>query len=315
MSDTQVILHSYAASPFGNKVQFVLDYKKIQYSFVKIPMVANRPLRAPLDGGYRKTPILQIGSDIYCDTHIIIQEIERRWPTPTLFPKTQSGADITGIAWGMTAWTDTLMFKSVAAQLPMSTFPKDFVRDRANFNGLKDIDPKKADAISPYEAERLRAQLVWLEAQLQGKKWVLDTTEVSLADFNAAMPLWFMKSLRKDQILEEFPAVTSWIGRFFAVVPKGKPAKMTAEEALEIAKNTPSTAQEAVDVKEPNGLKPGDLVSVTPIDTGRVPVVGNVVNSSASHVALRRKDAETGIETVLHFPRTGFLVLPVKGKM
>jgi glutathione S-transferase len=292
-----------------------LDYKKIPYSFVKIPMVANRPLRNPLDGGYRRTPILQIGSDIYCDTHCIIQEIERRWPTPTLFPKTQSGADITGIAWGMTAWTDALMFKTVAAQLPMSTFPQAFVQDRANLNGVKNFDAKKADALSPYEAERLRSQLVWLETQLQGGKWVLDTQELSLADFNVAMPLWFIQSLRKDKLLENFPAVKSWMGRFFSAFSKSKPTKMTAEEALEIAKNTPSTTQEAVDINEPNGLKPGDLVSVMPVDTGRIPVVGKDVSSSANHVALRRKCAETGIETVIHFPRSGFLVIPVKDKL
>jgi glutathione S-transferase len=34
----------------------------------------------PLTGGYRKTPVLQIDADIYCDTQLILREIERRAP-------------------------------------------------------------------------------------------------------------------------------------------------------------------------------------------------------------------------------------------
>ena len=37
-----------------------------------------KPDLMPLTGGYRKTPVLQIGADIYCDTQLIMLEIERR---------------------------------------------------------------------------------------------------------------------------------------------------------------------------------------------------------------------------------------------
>jgi glutathione S-transferase len=180
--------------------------------------------------------------------------------------------------------------------------------------GVK-IDPKKADFIAPYEGERIRAQIAWLNTQLQGKKWVLGTEELSLGDFNAAMPLWFGRNLGLQKTLDEFPTVNQWLDRFLSTIPKVKPSKMTAEEALEIAKNTPATSKESIDVLEPNGLKPGDLVTVTPVDSGRIPVSGKVVSSSVHHIALRRKDAETGIETVVHFPRSGFLVLPIKSNL
>ena len=41
----------------------------------------------PLTGGYRKTPVMQIGADIFCDSQIIIRELERRFPEPSVFPK------------------------------------------------------------------------------------------------------------------------------------------------------------------------------------------------------------------------------------
>ena len=38
----------------------------------------------PLTGGYRKTPVMQIGADIYCDTQLIMLELDKRLPAPAL---------------------------------------------------------------------------------------------------------------------------------------------------------------------------------------------------------------------------------------
>ena len=45
----------------------------------------------PLTGGYRKTPVMQIGADIYCDTQLIMLELERRLPSPSFLPKGREG--------------------------------------------------------------------------------------------------------------------------------------------------------------------------------------------------------------------------------
>ena len=55
-------------------------------------MIMPKPDLMPLTGGYRKTPVLQIGADIYCDTRLIARELERRYPSPTLFPEGNRGA-------------------------------------------------------------------------------------------------------------------------------------------------------------------------------------------------------------------------------
>jgi hypothetical protein len=34
---------------------------------------------------------MQIGADVFCDTQIIIRELERRFPSPTLFPPGAAG--------------------------------------------------------------------------------------------------------------------------------------------------------------------------------------------------------------------------------
>jgi hypothetical protein len=49
------------------------------------------------------------------------------------------------------------------------------------------------------------------------------------------------------------------------------------------------------------------MVTVTPDDTGRDPVVGELVASSADEIVIRRSDPVVG-EVCIHFPRAGFVV-------
>jgi hypothetical protein len=61
---------------------------------------------------------------------------------------------------------------------------------------------------------------------------------------------------------------------------------------------------------DPNGRKPGDRVEAMPDDYGKIKVSGEIVALSSQHIAIRRHDPRAG-EVVVHFPRAGFLVLPV----
>jgi hypothetical protein len=47
-----------------------------------------------------------------------------------------------------------------------------------------------------------------------------------------------------------------------------------------------------------------------PDDYGKVKVSGEIVALSPQHIAIRRHDPLAG-DVVVHFPRAGFLVLPV----
>jgi len=49
---------------------------------------------------------------------------------------------------------------------------------------------------------------------------------------------------------------------------------------------------------------------VTPDDTGRVPVEGVLVGLAADRVSIQRNDPRVG-EVVVHFPRAGFVVVPL----
>ena len=86
-----VILHHFPQSPFSEKIRLIFGLKKIAWTSVLIARIMPRPDLMPMTGGYRRTPVMQIGADIYCDTQCIIRELERRFREPTLFPEACRG--------------------------------------------------------------------------------------------------------------------------------------------------------------------------------------------------------------------------------
>jgi glutathione S-transferase len=74
----ELILHHYDFSNYLEKVRLALGYKKLNWRSVIIPAMNPKPDLIPLTGGYRRTPVLQIGADVYCDTQLILSELDRR---------------------------------------------------------------------------------------------------------------------------------------------------------------------------------------------------------------------------------------------
>jgi len=307
------ILHHFDRSPFSEKIRVVFGFKTLAWKSVRIPQIMPKPNLTPLTGGYRRTPVMQIGADVFCDTQIIIREIERRFPSPTLFPP---GA--AGVPWALGFWTDRAFFQC-AVNLVFGTLgPKvsqAFIEDRSQMRGGK-FDLEKMRAAIPQMRDQMRAHLGWIEAQLgDGRNWLFG--DFSLADVNAYMNVWYARSslvteedraiAGLDRIFAGLEGVAAWESRMRAI-GHGRREEMSAEEALAIAsKASPETLVEN-DPGDPNGRKPGDPVRVAPDDYGRVEVGGEIVSLSPQHIAIRRLDERVG-DVVVHFPRAGFLVL------
>ena len=87
----ELILHHYPLSPFAEKIRLILGFKGLAWRSVTIPMIMPKPDLVTLTGGYRRTPVLQIGADVYCDTALIADVLEQRVPEQPLFPPAQKG--------------------------------------------------------------------------------------------------------------------------------------------------------------------------------------------------------------------------------
>jgi glutathione S-transferase len=309
MADTpEIILHHYDTSPFSEKIRLIFGLKKLRWGSVQISSIMPRPDLMPLTGGYRRTPVMQIGADIFCDTQVIIRQLDAMFPEPTLFP-----AGNNGIMWSVGMWTDRPFFSASVAVIfggLGDSVPDDFIKDRETLSGQAfNIDGMKAAV--PMMKDHWRAYADWINAQLaDGRPWLMGD-ETGLADINAYMNIWFLRNGFPPAagLLDEFPVVTTWADRI-AKLGHGVRVEIESQTAVDIAKKCTSNVEPMLDANDPNGLKPGDKVSVMPDDYGRVPVMGELVSSSAQVVAIKRNDARVG-DVVVHFPRAGFLVLPM----
>jgi glutathione S-transferase len=302
-----IILHHFDESPFSEKVRLVFGLKNIAWSSVRISRIMPRPDLMPMTGGYRRTPVLQIGADIYCDTQAILRELERRFPEPTLFP-----AGFDGVASATAMWTDRTFFQSTVNLVFGSLadkVPPDFIADREKLRGAR-FDVAAMAAAIPQMRDQFRAHVQWMEAQLgDGRSWMCGD-KPGLCDINAYMNVWYLRANlpgEAERLLAEFTRTRAWETRMRAV-GHGRRGEMSTAAALDIAAGaTPRTAVLA-DPGDPNGRKPGDRVEVMPDDYGRIKVSGEIVALSSDHIAIRRHDPRAG-EVVVHFPRAGFLVL------
>ena len=102
-----LILHHYPESPFAEKARLMLGFKQLSWGSVYIPRIMPKPDLTALTGGYRKTPVLQVGADIYCDTALIARRLEAEKATPTLFPE---GKELVVSAFAQ--WADSLVFQT-----------------------------------------------------------------------------------------------------------------------------------------------------------------------------------------------------------
>jgi len=89
-----------------------------------------------------------------------------------------------------------------------------------------------------------------------------------------------------------------------AAIEGEEPKTLTSEEAIEICRSSAEwEPDDAFD--ESSGFENGELVSISSTDYGCDPVVGTLVQSTLSEVAIRREDERAGAVYV-HFPRIGY---------
>lgn len=305
---TDIILHHYDRSPYAEAIRVALGFKGLSWRSVEIPMMGEKPELAPLTGGYRKTPVLQLGADIYCDTTRIAQALDERCEGPKLIPTHAQG--LTQMA---VQWAGSFMFRPAAtlALGPVAdALPQAFWDDRKALFGM---DKDKMTALSPHLFDQWRAGAYHLAAALEdGRKFLLGD-EATYADIISHIPIFFAGSTGNPKVqgvYKELPKLMAWFERLRAI-GHGTRTEMTAQEALDIAlEATPQTPQ-GEDTGDGRGFKIGDKVVILTEDPGATPVNGTVHTLGPNHIAIARHHDRVG-DVVVNFPRTGIIVKPGK---
>jgi glutathione S-transferase len=307
---SKIILHHYQLSPYSEKTRLALGLKNLSWSSVEIPAWTPRPKLTPMTGGYRRTPILQIGAEFYCDTLHILRTIERLGTSGALYPKGQEGlAKVIGwwIEKGSFLNAVCLTIGNMAGMIP-----QELVEERRPFFRV-DLDP---DALRPKRAvylERLNAHLAWLAEALADDRKFIFGREPSAADLSAYHPIWFARQNGGSEVndLISFTTVIDpWYKRV-AAIGHGKFSEMTSDQAIEVAKTSePSEPDSWLPEAQNVGLRRNDWVSVTPDDYGNS-VYGRLLAWTADEVVIRHEDPTVN-EVNLRFPRVGFDIAPTE---
>jgi glutathione S-transferase len=297
-------LHHYPNSPFAEKIRLILGYKALPWTSVHIPAVMPKPDVVALTGGYRKTPILQIGADVYCDTALIADVIEAIAPSPTLYPQGSAAASRTLAQWADSTlfWTAvpyTLqpaglahMFSGASPEV-VKAFGEDRNAFRANMPRMR--GPEARAALHLY-LERFEEML--------GDQNFFCGVQPTIADFSIYHCLWFVvRGGPTARIVEPFRRIEAWRGRMHAF-GHGSHDELDSRAAVTVAHEATPAASAGISA-DTHGIALGEKVVIAATDTGVDPIEGDLYAVTSDRISIVREDPRAG-RVAVHFPRLGF---------
>ncbi|MEL7543203.1 MAG: glutathione S-transferase family protein [Pseudomonadota bacterium] len=302
-----IILHHYPQSPVAEKVRAALGLKSATWHAVEIPRIPPKPDLMPLTGGYRRTPVMQIGADIYCDSQCILQELERRIPEPTLFP----GRDIATHMLAARMIEDTVFLDTVRMAIcaDLASVPEALAQDRGRLYFGSDFDLEAEAAALPHALAQLNLVYARLEAQLSDGRKFLTGNAPGLLDLTAYHVIWFLRGRYEGgpKLLSQYPALEAMEARI-AALGHGSQSDLESTAALDIARDSQPTTRMTSDPLDPQNLKPGERVAIAPVGDGGDPSVKGALQAITKEtVSILRDDPRVG-EICIHFPRAGYRV-------
>jgi glutathione S-transferase len=299
------ILHHYPSSPFSEKIRALFGYKSMAWRSVTIPAVMPKPDVIALTGGYRKTPVLQLGCDVYCDTRLIARVVDACKPEPTIYPR---GAEATANL--LAQWADQTLFysslpfafqPSALARTAGALKPEEaqvFMQDRLAMNE----DARYKPPSRYIAASHMPVYLAQLDAQLAGGSFLCGAAP-TIADFAVYHCLWFIER-SSPETLAPYAQLCAWMAKL-AGFGHGTAQELSSGEALALSRAASPRPLAQGAERDPNGVARGARVVVRTTDIGRDPIEGELIFIDRDELVLRRVDERAGTVHV-HFPRVGY---------
>jgi glutathione S-transferase len=216
MASPQIILFTYDISVFGRKLEWYLTLSGLPYmkciTLDRLP----RPMLEKLNIQYRRIPILAIGRDIYCDSRLIIDKLEELFPDNRIGAKDPFTRGLEHlienyIIDGGPFWRTSGLIPSTANVIKS----KEWMEDRHKMTGRQfNADTLREGRPEALAHSRMYFDLMENELLVDGRHYLLDTPEPSLADIHAVWvfhwtigkSMGMLDSLEQDTISEKvFP--------------------------------------------------------------------------------------------------------------
>lgn len=301
MAQPQLILHQYDISPFSQKAQKMMGLKGVAWRSVEMPLIAPKPDVEALTGGYRGTPVLQIGADVFVDNWMIAQALD--WHVHEGHALNRRGE--LGHA-ALYAWSERFFAPLLHSALAtyQAQWDAAFLADRkqvfpeVNFDALSEDDPERRSQV--------RAFLGTLARHLARGSDFVGGEHPDSWDVHAWGMLWMIHSALPDlmPIVEQFASVVSWYQRMLDL-GVGEREDVSIDVAWDALKTGNRMALPETPAAEPLAEWVGSSVSIS---------TGSADRGVSSGVLLAIDDAQAVIavqpqtDTLAHvwFPRLGY---------
>lgn len=307
---TSLILHHYPQSPVAHKVRMALGIAGASWQSVEIPRLPPKPLLVPLTAGYRRTPVLQIGADIYCDSQNIAHVIDQSGVPRRLFPD-----QTYGLAMMISNWAETTLFDlSVRLVLThaLGKVPEEFIRDRGSLYFEPNWTEASLRAALPSVMHELRALLGFVEAHLGATEGVyLAGHQPCYGDAAIGYICWFLRG-RWDggaALLTNYPALCV-LEAALDQLGDGQPQDLDAEAAFAIAKAAKPQSPIGI-IDGASSLAIGQRVMIRPKGEAADPdVVGTLRYCDGMRISIDHNHEQVG-DIAVHFPVVGYVMTPI----
>jgi len=299
------ILHHYWPSPFAHKVRIALNMIGAPWTSVEIPRVPPKPLLMPMTAGYRRTPVMQTGADIHCDTQNIARALGEAGYEDKLFPDGSRGQVM-----ALSSWIDQAIVElaiRIVITTSIGTAPAEFIKDRGDLYFGPGWSEATLKAELPAVILQLSAQLDQIEAALSDQPF-LTGDRPSWADAGIAFLAWLLRG-RWDggvDLLARYPAIER-VESALATNASDHDPTMTAEEALAIARD--ATPLSPTGLHNPaSNLTPGQNVVIRPKAHSSDPdITGSLRYLDPTRVSIDHESPETG-PVAVHLPVAGYRI-------
>jgi glutathione S-transferase len=301
------ILHEYPASPFSELVRIAFGLKGMAWQSVTIPNIMPKPDLVELTGGYARTPVVQIGADIYCDTAAIVAAIDHFQPEPSLYPP-----PLGPLHKVMANWAGGPQFMAhVGAALgamPEGALPPGFIEDRKGRFGL---DMGALAQATPHLTTQALTAAHWLDASLSDGRAFIGGDAAGHADLAFYANIWFVRSNPFAKMTAEaifaLPHLAAWYDRVSAIGHGARTVIGAADAIAVAAAAEPGPITGGVDAP----FHKGQTVSIRTDGAGDAPVTGRLAQCDPTGIIILRDGARCGAVAV-HFPRLGQIVTPTE---
>lgn len=264
-------------------------------------MIAPKPDVEALTGGYRGTPVLQIGRDVFIDNWMIARALDEFDASGPAINAQGGLREAALYAWGERLFTPLLHAALAAYQ---SEWNAEFLADRKRV--FPDVDFDTLDASDPDRRSQVRAYLGTVEAQLGLGQGFLGGAQADSWDIHVWGMVWMIHSALPTlmPIVESLPWLTDWYERMSAL-GTGDREDAKIDIAWQALKEGPARPLPDTPAQEPLAKWVGELVDISAGSADRGSASGRLLAVDQEQVVLAVEPIP-GESAQVWFPRFGY---------